>query len=112
MVAMKMRLLITGAAGFIGTNLLKKLETRIDLPDLEVLTVDMIKPDSKYAFQKADLTSTDYAFLDDYKPTHVIHLAALTNHRLCASLDNAMDVNVYSTERLFSKLYSLGGVKK
>lgn len=107
---MTRRLLITGASGFIGTNLLEHLKK--NMPVDEILAVDSIKPAFDAPWQEADVTQTDWSFLDSFKPTHVIHLAALTNHRLCADLTHAMATNVVATQHLFSKLASLGGVSK
>ena len=111
---MKRRILITGSSGFIGTNLLKRMEKDglTKSSDLSILAVDMVKPCVDVPYQKADLTTTDWGFLDTFKPTHVLHLGALTNHRLCADLGVAMKVNVQATQTLFSKLAALGGVEK
>jgi len=115
---MERRILITGASGFIGTNLLMKMQKEGLLgakgksEGLSVLAVDMVEPAVEVAWEKADLRTTDWGFLEDFEPTHVLHLAALTNHRLCADLGMAMKTNVDATQALFSKLASLGCVEK
>lgn len=108
------RLLITGCSGFIGTNLLKMLARPEKTAEngLEILAVDMLKPAHDVRWEKADITTTGWEFLDSFKPTHVLHLAALTNHRMCTELHNAMDTNVQATQALFSKLAQIGGVQK
>ena len=108
---MDRRILVTGGSGFIGTNLLLALTASTD-PSDKILVLDISKPQQDVQFSHTDLRTNDLSIIDEFKPTHVFHLAALTNHRLCANLHNAMDINVLSTQRLFSKLAEVGGVQK
>jgi dTDP-glucose 4,6-dehydratase len=88
MEAPPMNLLLTGGAGFIGSNLIHhiidKLEIRL-LVNLDCLTyagrlenLEGLERHSKYRFEKADLRNKDMVFeiVARHKVTHVLHLAA------------------------------------
>lgn len=101
------RILVTGGSGFIGTNLILALERAGG----QVVNVDIRAPQVDVKTIKADLRQTDYAFLEggfDY----VIHLAALSNARLCQAMGHAFDNNVAATLKLMEKLSALGRVRK
>ena len=83
-----MRLLITGGAGFIGSNLIRHI---IDRPEIECLVnldcltytghlenLADISPHPKYAFEKVDLRNKDavVGVIQKHNITHVMHLAA------------------------------------
>jgi dTDP-glucose 4,6-dehydratase len=83
-----MTVLVTGAAGFIGSNLVRHLRKR--WPDRVIVSFDALtyagnlenladlRADSKHVFVKGDITNRDAvrAAFDTYKPTSVFHLAA------------------------------------
>jgi len=75
----KIRLLITGASGFIGTNAVDAALKQ----GFEVLNFD-IKPPQKQSHQKLwrEVDIRDYLLLKqeltDFNPTHILHLAATT----------------------------------
>ena len=67
-------ILVTGGSGFIGTNLIRRLQER----GADVLNVSLDPPQLQVSTIQEDLTISDFEWLDqgfDY----VIHLAALTN---------------------------------
>jgi dTDP-glucose 4,6-dehydratase len=83
-----MRLLITGGAGFIGSNLVHHV---IDRPEVERLVnldcltyaghlanLEGVSQNQKYTFEKTDLRDKDAVFelVKRHGVTHVIHLAA------------------------------------
>ena len=83
-----MKLLITGGAGFIGSNLIHHV---IDQPEIEVLVnldcltyaghvanLEKIKSHPKYAFEKVDLRNKPSVLevLQRHSISHVMHLAA------------------------------------
>ena len=83
-----MRLLVTGGAGFIGSNLIHHIIERSEielLVNLDCLTyaghpenLERVSGHSKYVFEKVDLREKS-AVLDvvhRHRPTHVMHLAA------------------------------------
>ena len=94
------RILITGGSGFIGTNLIKRLLEQKH----EVINVD--KEDSPLGIKtvKIDLADTDFSFLDGLEFDYVVHLAALSNPRMCADMDAAFETNVNAMFKMFSKL--------
>ncbi len=99
-------ILVTGGSGFIGTNLIRRLQER----GADVLNVSLDPPQLQVSTIQEDLTISDFEWLDqgfDY----VIHLAALTNKRYCENLSEAYKTNVDVTFRLFEALKGRG-VKK
>lgn len=77
---MKERILITGASGFIGTNLLEDLLNK----NYEVLNVDFNKPKIKErnnVWKNVDIV--DYSIFEatvlDFNPDYIVHLAARTD---------------------------------
>jgi dTDP-glucose 4,6-dehydratase len=83
-----MNLLITGGAGFIGSNLIQHVITSPDvthLVNLDSLTyaghlenLDEVKDNPKYAFERVDLRDKTAVqqVVEKYEITHVMHLAA------------------------------------
>jgi len=94
------RILVTGGSGFIGTNLIKKLLEQ----KMEVINVDKVDSKQNVKTVKVDLTKTDFSFLDEIDFDCVVHLAALTNARMCADNKSAFESNVDATFNLLNKL--------
>lgn len=83
-----MRLIVTGGAGFIGSNLILHLHK--ELPEVEILNLDKLtyasdtsyldplKHDRRYHFKKLDLVdrSAVREVVQNWKPEGVFHLAA------------------------------------
>ncbi|MEO1084446.1 MAG: NAD-dependent epimerase/dehydratase family protein [Acidobacteriota bacterium] len=90
-----MKVLVTGAAGYLGGHLLERLEAR---PDLDVLATDLRRPaagaNPRLAFQTLDLTDVDAirARVADFKPEVVVHLAAVVDPEAPRELAHAVDV--------------------
>lgn len=82
-----MRILITGASGFIGTNYLDYCLARGD----EVVNIDIKLPAKRgheQYFKQCDIM--DYNLLEkifcDFRPSHVVHLAAKTDAHFISDL--------------------------
>ena len=77
---MKTKILLTGASGFIGTNLLEDLL----LKGYEVCNIDCVAPkihERENLWKDVDITDYD-AFekaILDFNPNYLIHLAARTD---------------------------------
>lgn len=76
---MKPKIIITGASGFIGTNLVKFLE-----PDYNILAIDRQElkyRSSKIQFSRVDLLNLETLIrvFQEFKPLYVVHLAARTD---------------------------------
>ncbi|MDP2750640.1 MAG: NAD(P)-dependent oxidoreductase [Nanoarchaeota archaeon] len=97
------KILITGGSGFIGTNLSIYLSKK----GAKITNVGIGEPQIKIKNTKnidEDLTKSDFWFLkDDFD--YVIHLAALSNPKMCENKKKAFEVNVEMTEKFFQKLH-------
>jgi nucleoside-diphosphate-sugar epimerase len=76
----KFKILVTGGSGFIGTNLIEKL----DKDGHDILNIDLVKP--KISFQlkfwiKADINSFNSLnqIITNFGPDYIVHLAARTD---------------------------------
>ena len=79
---MKIKVLITGGSGFIGTNLLQYYIER----NIDVLNIDIKEPRNPIHityWKKTDILNklALTKIFQTYKPTHVVHLAAKTDLR-------------------------------
>ncbi len=91
--------LVTGGSGFIGTNLIARLLKE----GADVLNISLNPPQLEVSTIIDDLRTSTFSFLDqDFD--YVIHLAALSNNRLCEDLEVAFDTNVSATIRLLEAL--------
>ena len=75
-----MRIICTGASGFIGTNLVNRLRQR----NVEILNIDAKKPLEKHHlvyWQEGNMLERQRLIdsFTSFQPTHVVHLAAHTN---------------------------------
>ncbi|MDD2970416.1 MAG: NAD(P)-dependent oxidoreductase [Lachnospiraceae bacterium] len=108
---MKTRILLTGASGFIGTNLLEDLICK----EYEVCNIDCIPPKIKKRvnfWKKVDITKYDEfenAVLA-FKPDYIIHLAARTD--LDGKTLDDYAANVVGVENLMKILHKLPNLKK
>jgi nucleoside-diphosphate-sugar epimerase len=96
----KRKILITGGSGFIGTNLILKLKS---MP-FDILNVSLEEPKVPVKTLKIDLTKSNFDFLDKYEFDYVVHLAALSNHRMCQDLEKTFETNVAVPFKLLNKL--------
>ncbi len=94
------RVLVTGGSGFIGTNLVGSFLDN----GSTVLNIDIKQPrntEHNQVFQQVDvrdLAATTRAF-EDFKPTHVVHLAARTDLDEKATIED-YDTNTKGVENL------------
>lgn len=75
-----MKILITGASGFIGTNLLEDLNTK----GYTVLNLDFNEPkilERRNVWKNIDITEYESFKKEvlDFKPDYIVHLAARTD---------------------------------
>ncbi len=95
------KILITGASGYIGHQLIQKLIQN----DVAILATDIIEPKSKptkhYQFLKADLRSDDVKnWIISEQPDAVIHLAAIVSPTKTMTRDFIYDVEVNGTKKI------------
>ena len=108
---MKTKVLLTGASGFIGTNLLEDLLKK----GYEVCNIDINKPkieERKSVWKKVDIR--DYSAFEkavlEFNPDYLIHLAARTD--LDGKNLEDYSANVAGVENLMKIVHTLPGLKK
>lgn len=108
---MKTKILLTGASGFIGTNLLEDLL----LKGYEVCNIDCVAPkihERENLWKDVDITDYD-AFekaILDFNPNYLIHLAARTD--LDGKTLEDYSANVIGVKNLMEILHKLPNLKK
>ena len=108
-----MNILITGADGFVGTNLLKYLEYNVNTIVALVYNnseyLNIIKSSNSNIIVKKYDANTEFNFLlllTKYKIDTVIHLAAITNLNNQTDIYNKfINVNVFSSIRLTKNFF-------
>lgn len=106
-----MKILLTGASGFIGTNLLEDLKEK----GYEVLNIDFKEPKisgRKNIWINVDITNYN-AFekaVLDFEPDYIVHLAARTDLE-GKTLDD-YDANINGVKNLMRIIHKLPGLKK
>lgn len=109
---MRLRVIVTGGSGFIGTNYLELLRSMVHAEFLNLDHRPPRNPDHRQHWQACDLLDgvTLRAAVRDFSPTHVVHLAARTGmHEV--SLD-AFAPNMEGVENLLSALAEVGQVER
>lgn len=107
----KMRILITGGSGFIGTYLVNSLLKE----NVNVLNIDIKEPQvpgHENFWRACDILDNTLLqkIFTDYKPTHVIHLAARTDTD--SDILKDYDVNITGTKNLLESIKSTLSVKQ
>ena len=110
-----MRVLVTGAAGFIGSRLVTKLLQN----DFEVVGIDDLSAGTRTRLpSNFDLTIADLNTLSIFELTEILsrvdfifHLAAIKKHNLRSDFDNLVNTNFHASRKLFVAARE-AGVKK
>ena len=105
------KILLTGASGFIGTNLLEDLMQK----NYEVLNIDITKPkipEREGVWKKVDIC--DYASFEkaviDFNPVYIVHLAARTD--LDGKILEDYNANIVGVENMLKIVQKLPDLKK
>ena len=98
---MKRKVIVTGASGFVGTQLLKTLK----VGDFEIYALDTIESpnlQTEINYVRVDLNTVSLDFLSElFHKSVVIHLAALSTSAMCESNpDLAIDANLKTTRKI------------
>ena len=107
------RLLLTGASGFIGTNLIENWKGRYEA----ILNLDSRSPlDATHRsfWRKADLLVPDEwtRQITDFQPTEVIHLDARTDMDETTTPETGYRVNIEGTRNLLQALSMLPSMQR
>jgi dTDP-4-dehydrorhamnose reductase len=101
-----MRILITGSNGLLGQKIVKiclKRGTEF-LATSNGLNRNQECPSERYLEMDITNQSTIAEIFTDYKPTHIIHTAALTNVDYCElNPEECQEVNVLATQKLWNE---------
>jgi nucleoside-diphosphate-sugar epimerase len=105
------KILITGASGFIGTNLLQFFIDK----NYTVLNIDKVEPKNKnhtHLWKEIDINDliSTQKIITEYKPDYIVHLAARTDLEGVA-LDDYM-TNILGVENLMKIANELKSLKK
>jgi len=107
------RLLLTGASGFIGTNAVEDFSR--DGADL--LNLDVCAPlcgGQKRFWRRVDVLDAPEvggAFAE-FRPTHVLHMAARTDCDENTTVDRGYQVNTAGTRNVIAAINAAGGVRR
>lgn len=108
---MKTKILVTGASGFIGTNLLEDLLKK----NFEVLNIDCIRPkitERESLWKNVDINNYDVfkKTVLEFNPDYIVHLAARTD--LDGKTLEDYSANVIGVENLMKIIQKVTNLKK
>ena len=109
----KMKVLVTGGSGFIGTTLVETLLSRGD----EVLNLDIKKPlnsEQKPYWRNCSIMELDdlHHAVSSFQPEVVIHFAARTECDENTTVENGYQVNVQGTQNVLEAIKKCSTVKR
>jgi nucleoside-diphosphate-sugar epimerase len=107
-----MRILITGASGFIGTAFIEEWRDKHD-----VLNMDIAPPlnrDQGAYWRKADILNEEQlsSVFSDFRPDCVLHLAARTDCDESASVEAGYRVNIEGTANVIQAVLKMPSVQR
>jgi nucleoside-diphosphate-sugar epimerase len=109
-----MRILVTGASGFIGMNLLQYLAHAH--PDATLIAADLHPPEAKpIQFLTLDVCDREACrnVLESSRPTHVVHGAAVTlTEQTASAAELTRSVNLEGTENLLRAALEVGSIQR
>jgi len=94
------RVLVTGGSGFIGVNLIERLVR----DGVEGINLD-VKEAGGVRNILADLTKTDFSFLDKIEIDYAVHLAGFSSPARSVDEEETIRLNTNATANLFRKLH-------
>lgn len=106
----KKRILITGASGFIGGNLIDTLKSVFEDVTIAVISRSQLPSDLGVHHYSGDITERDFVrkVVMDFKPNVVYHLAAHKERsRNINSIADSLNVNLMGTLNLYQALLDL-----
>jgi nucleoside-diphosphate-sugar epimerase len=101
-----MKLLVTGASGFIGTNFVAHFS---QIADGELLNLDLqppLKKEHECFWKNVDIMQPDQleAAFAEFQPTHVVHMAARAECDENTTVEEGYSVNTIGTENVLNAI--------
>ncbi len=109
-----MRILVTGASGFIGTNFINffKKEFKCELLNLDISApLDSLQSEYWQSVDIMDLDALIKAF-SKFKPTHVVHMAARADCDENTTVEDGYSVNTIGTKNLLDAVKNCSSVER
>jgi nucleoside-diphosphate-sugar epimerase len=108
-----MRLLVTGASGFIGTNYVEYYSTQ----DCELLNVDIQKPlnpEHERFWRKGDIMNPGEldTIFKEFQPSHVVHMAARAECEENTTVEEGYAVNTVGTENVLNAIKNTSSIER
>lgn len=108
-----MRILVTGASGFIGTNFVDSYGSRSG----ELINVDIktpLRPEQKRFWTPGDIMNAAQLarIFADFEPTHVVHMAARTDCQEDTTVEQGYAVNTTGTANVLAAIKNTSSIER
>lgn len=108
-----MKLLVTGASGFIGTNYIE-FYSKLDCALLNVDIQKPLNPDHECFWKQGDIMNPEEleAIFAAFQPTHVVHMAARAECDENTTVEAGYAVNTVGTENVLNAIKKTSSIER